>query len=152
MLIVVPGFPLFVREYWSCEIIVRIGSTDTWRILGVVILVSGGIALASMALVRLRNMNRADTIAVEWALDDLSAIPESTLAQVCQPADFRAAVNRYRLGVRAHTVPVDSVRAFYQSYALLARDGRIDASEVSGLAPRLEFPVRLPSGREGQEE
>jgi hypothetical protein len=130
---------------------VHIGSADNWRTLGVIILVSGGIALASMAVVRLRNVNRGDTTAVEWALDDLRAIPEYTLSPVCQPADFLAAVDRYRGAVRRHSVPVDSIREFYQLYARLARDGSIDSREVSRLGPYLGFPVRDSSGADGPE-
>ena len=129
----------------------RIGSADNWRTLGVVILVSGGVALASMAVVRLRNVNRGDTTAIEWALDDLRAIPESTLIPVCQPADFFSAVDRYRAAVRQHAVPAGSIREFYQLYARLARDGRIDSREVSRLGPCLGFPVRDFSGGDGSE-
>jgi hypothetical protein len=120
---------------------VRIGSKESWRTLGAVIAISVGIALASVVVVRLRNINRGDTTAIEWALDDLRAIPESTLTPVCVPTDFIGAVDRYREAVRQHTIQVDSIREFYQLYARLARDGRIDSREVTQLGPYLGFAV-----------
>jgi len=131
---------------------VRIGSKESWRTLGAVIAISGGIALVSVVVVRLRNVHRGDTTAIEWALDDLRAIPESTLTPVCAPADFLGAVDRYRDAVRKHTVQVDSIREFYQLYARLARDGRIDAREVTQLGPYLGFTVHDPPGAGGVEK
>lgn len=129
----------------------RIGSKESWRTLGAVIAISGGIALTSVVVVRLRNINRGDTTAVEWALDDLRAIPESTLTPVCAPADFLGAVDRYRNAVRTHKIQVDSIREFYQVYARLARDGRIDSREIVQLGPYLGFAVHEPPGTGGNE-
>lgn len=119
----------------------RIGSVNQWRVIVAMLSVSCGVALTSMAVVRLRNINRGDTTAVEWALEDLRALPDSSLAPAIDSADYRRAIDRYRDAVRAHRVPVDSIREFYQLYARLARDGRIDSREVRQLGDWLGFPV-----------
>ncbi len=129
---------------------VRIDSLTNWRVIVVVIIVSCGVALASMAVVRMRNLDRGDTAAVEWALEDLRAVPESTLIPVCEPSDYQAAVDRYLAAVREHKIPVDSVRSFYQLYARLARDGLIVPSEIIQLSGSLGYTVNKIAGENEQ--
>ncbi len=99
-----------------------------------------------MAIVRMRNINRGDTTAIEWALDDLRAVSDSTLEPVCEPDDYRGAIDRYRASVHSNSLPVDSIREFYQLYARLARDGRINSHEVSQLGSWLGFAVSPATG------
>ncbi|MBI5867049.1 MAG: hypothetical protein HZB43_01950 [candidate division Zixibacteria bacterium] len=124
----------------------RFGSIKEWRVLIVVLVASCGVALASMAIVRMRNINRGDTTAVEWALDDLRAVSDSTLVPVCKPDDYRGAIDLYRESVRGNSIPVDSIREFYQLYARLARDGRIDSREIEQLGGWLGFAVSPATG------
>jgi len=118
---------------------------DTWRGLGAVALISGTVILASMGLVSFRNRNRGATQAVQWAADQLDRIPEDTVARVYTPAIFYEAVGEFHRAIRDNSVPVDSVRQFYQEYALRARDGHFTAEEVAEIGPYLGLPVRAVS-------
>lgn len=116
-------------------------SPATWRGLGAVVLISGTVVLASMGLVSFRNRNRGATQAVQWAADQLDRIPEDTVARVYTPAIFYEAVGEFHRAIRDNTVPVDSVRHFYQEYALRARDGHFTAEEVADIGPYLGLPI-----------
>ncbi len=116
-------------------------SATTWRGIGVVVLVSGTVILASMGLVEFRNRHRGATQAVQYAADRLDRIPEDTVARVYTPAVFYEAVGEFHRAIRDNSVPVDSVRHFYQEYALRARDGHFTADEVADIGPFLGLPV-----------
>lgn len=120
-------------------------SRATWRGLGAVALISGTVILASMGLVSFRNRNRAATQAIQWAADQLDRIPEDTVARVYEPAVFYEAVGEFHRAIRDNTVPVDSVRRFYQEYALRFRDGHFTAEEVAGIGPYLGLPTGIVS-------
>jgi hypothetical protein len=115
-------------------------SATTWRGIGVVILVSGTVVLASMGLVSFRNRNRGATKAVQWAVERLDRIPEDTVVRVYTPAVFFEAVGEFHQAIRDHAVPVDSIRQFYHAFTLWARDGYFTAQEVADLGPFLSLP------------
>lgn len=129
-------------------------SVTVWRGIGVIALVSGTVILASMGLVSFRNRHRGATQAVQYAADRLDRIPEDTVARVYTPAVFYEAVGEFHRAIRDNSVPVDSVRHFYQEYALRARDGHFTADEVAGIGPFLglpavSLPVTLPADSAG---
>ncbi len=126
-------------------VIATLRSRSTWRGLGAVALISGTVIVASMGLVSFYNRNRAATQAVQWAADQLDRIPEDTVARVYTPAVFYEAVGEFHRAIRDNSVPVDSVRSFYQEYALRARDGHFTADEVADIGPYLGLPIRKVS-------
>ena len=115
-------------------------SAAAWRGVGVAALISSTVVAASMGLVSFRNRHRASTDAVQWAFDALRQIPEDTVVQVYSMTTFHEAVGAFDQAVRANTVPVDSVRAFYHAFALGARDGSFTPREVADLGPYLGLP------------
>jgi hypothetical protein len=117
-------------------------SAASWRGIGAVALISGIVIVASIGLVSFRNRHRDATQAIQWAVDRLDRIPEDTVMRVYTPAVFYEAVGEFHRAIRDNVVPVDSVRHFYQEYALRARDGHFTASEVAELGPYLGLPQR----------
>lgn len=102
------------------------------------------IALASMGLVMSHNRHRADSTAVEWALDALRNLPDATVRQVCDPAEFVTRVELFRDAIRQDRIPIDSVRGFYQAYARQARDGHITVLEARFLGTYLGLARKTP--------
>lgn len=127
------------------SLIATFRSKETWRGLGAVALISGTVIIASMGLVSFHNRNRGATQAVQWAADQLDRIPEDTVARVYTPAVFYEAVGEFHRAIRDNSVPVDSVRHFYQEYALRARDGHFTAEEVADIGPYLGLPIATVS-------
>jgi hypothetical protein len=126
-------------------------SAPAWRGLGVIVLVSGTIILASMGLVSFRNRNREASQAVQWAVEALRQVPEDTVGRAYIPAVFYKAVGEFHQAVHDNTLPVDSVRQFYQAYSLWARDGVITAQEVADLGPYLGLPAGIVSVTQPQD-
>ena len=123
-------------------------SPATWRDLGIVALVCGGIILASMALVSFRNRHRAArSTVVEWAFDALQQVPRDTVAAVYSHADFADTFERFRQRIRTGEVPVDSVRGFYHVYARCARDGSLAPKDIAELGSYLGLTARVPADR-----
>ena len=122
-------------------LIPNLRSATTWRGIGVVVLISGTVVLASMGLVSFRNRNRGATQAVQWAAERLDRIPEDTVMRVYTPAVFYEAVGEFHQAIRDLAVPVDSVRQFYHAFSLWARDGHFTAQEVADMGPFLGLPL-----------
>ncbi|GAB4320694.1 MAG: hypothetical protein Kow0074_11180 [Candidatus Zixiibacteriota bacterium] len=101
-----------------------------WGLLTVLIIIA-----ASIALVRFRNRDRGETQAVMWALEDMEAVPKVLSAALFAPQRYDLALKRFRMAIEEHELPVDSIRAFYQEYALHARDGELDAGDLRALGP-----------------
>jgi len=122
-------------------------SASAWRGAGVAALISGAVIVASIGLVSFRNRHRASTEAVQWALNTLRQIPADTVAQVYSMNAFSEAVSAFDQAVHGNDVPVDSVRAFYQAFALGARDGSFTPQEIADLGPYLGLPAGTISNR-----
>jgi len=103
------------------------------RTLLVAVLTMAAVVVASIGLVRLRNRGRQATTAVVWAAESLMQIPDSVAATAFPLELFTAARQRFCAQLRDGALPVDSVRTFYQAYALWARDGVFEPDEVAQL-------------------
>ena len=101
-----------------------------WPLAGLTAVVIGGVIVASIGLVRYRNRDRAPTQTIQSAVQSLAAIPDSTIASIFDPSTFHTARNQFLDNVRGGRVSVDSIRSFYQTYCLWARDGAIDTADV----------------------
>jgi hypothetical protein len=130
----------------------KLSSLSTWRDVAVIVVISGTIILASMALVAYRNRHRvADSTAIAWAIDALAAVSVDTIAVAFDSTAYADSLSHFRENINANAIPVDSVRAFYHAYALCARDGSIAPQEIArlgrffGLHPA--NPLRLPAPR-----
>ncbi|MEW5702695.1 MAG: hypothetical protein AB1792_10760 [Candidatus Zixiibacteriota bacterium] len=114
-------------------------STIAVVVIAVAIVIGG-----SIGLVRWRNGGRQLTPAITWAAESLLQIPDSVAAAVFPLDAFAVARQRFCTQLRGGTLPVDSVRSFYQAYALWVRDGVMSAEDVVqlgrflGLSPDLE--------------
>ena len=114
-----------------------------WKPLLVAVVALAAVIAASITLVRFHNRDRGVTQAVLWAVDDLSAVPDSVIAGVYSVDAYRAATGRLADALRA--TPVDSIRAFYQAYALWARDGIITTDELRAAGPYLGLTPLPPA-------
>lgn len=128
--------------------------TGFLRQAGLALALTGVVIVSSIVLVRYVNRDRAMTTAVAWALESLNEIPDDLLMTAFSAADFKSAVTEFEEGIRTRRIPVDSVRAFYAAYALCARDGKWNRTEILRMgtfiglseSPRGDTEVRLPSG------
>jgi hypothetical protein len=124
-------------------------SLATWRDIAVVVVISGTVILASMALVSYRNRHReARSTEVAWAIEALAAVSADTIATAFDPTEYADSLRQFRQNVNAHTLTVDSVRTFYHAYALCARDGSLAPQEIADLGRffglRPADPLRVP--------
>ena len=111
-----------------------------WRTTAVAGIVAGAVIVSSIVLVRVHNRGRGPTNAVMWAIESLGEIPDSVIGAAYPPQTFHAAQERFAAAVAAGSVPVDSIRVFYQEYALRARDGVVTSEELGELGPFLGLP------------
>ena len=119
-----------------------------WRTFVVSLATMTVVVLGSIGVVRFRNRDRAVTQAVIWAADALANIPDSAIAGAFPIQDFDRSRRRFTSQLRDGELPVDSVRAFYQAYALCARDGIISGDEVRqfGAFLGLSSVAEIPKG------
>jgi hypothetical protein len=118
-------------------VVVMMAGEPRLKVLALAGVVSAIIIFGSIGVVRFSNRDRRLTPAVVQASRALGAIPDSLI-----PAHFPADVfarkrDEFASHLERGILPVDSVRAFYQSYALWMRDGRWDTSDVRRLTAYL---------------
>lgn len=107
------------------------------RVLGLIALVAGIVILGSIGVVRFGNRDRQLTPGVVEAAHSLDSIPSDIIARIYPDQPFIELRDAFKSQLESGSLPVDSVRGFYQSYALWMRDGRWDESDVRELAPYL---------------
>jgi hypothetical protein len=111
------------------------------RVLILAGVVSAIITFGSIGVVRYANRDRQLTPAIAAASQSVLEIPDSLISGTPDPAGFIARREEFARQLMEGALPVDSVRAFYQSYALWMRDGRWDPDDVIGLAGFLNNPT-----------
>lgn len=109
------------------------------RVLSLAVVVSGVIILGSIGVVRYSNRGRQITPAITNAAQTLTAIPDSLIARVSDAERFVRRRDEFARRLIEGSLPVDSVRAFYQTYALWMRDGRWTSADVDSLASFLDL-------------
>lgn len=109
-------------------------SDSKLRVLMLAVAVSGVVILGSIGIVRYANRGRQVTPAIADAALKLGSIPDSLLIAIPDRAQFTSRRDEFAQQLEDGTLPVDSVRAFYHSYALWMRDGRWDADDIDSLA------------------
>lgn len=112
------------------------------RILILAAVVSGVVIVSSIGVVRYSNRDRQKSPAITHAAQSLTAMPDSLLAHVPDAAEFANRRGEFARQLIEGSLPVDSVRAFYQSYALWMRDGRWNSADIDSLASFLALPSR----------
>jgi len=121
-----------------------------WRTMTTVLIVCTVVPLASIALVRYHNRDRAMVPAVIDALVQLQSIPDSILSNSVSAAAWRFRITEMEEQITAGQMPVDSVRFLYHEYAAFARDGDLTADEIRQLARVFNLePVSKPSETPG---
>lgn len=132
---------------------------SAWRALVTAIVVTAPIIVASMLLVRFRNRHREDSQAIAYALNDVHTAVAAQASVIPDGRGYVVAVERFQHEVTADKLPVDSVRRFYQAYALVARDGVLELRDLRELAPYFGIqtegwpaPVRSQSFQQIQRE
>lgn len=103
--------------------------------------VSTIVALGSIVVVRYANRDRQLNPAIIDASRNLMKVPESLIVTLPDRAQFITRRDEFVRQLSEGVLPVDSIRAFYQSYALWMRDGRWDPSDVSDLSGFLGVPI-----------
>lgn len=118
--------------------------TWDWHVALFAVVVVGVIIVASIGLVRYSNRDRGAAQAIVWAAEALRDLPDSVVAAVFDPGIYAASAARFADAVKENSLPVDSLRAFYERYALWARDGRIDQDEMREIGLTLGVaPVKV---------
>lgn len=107
------------------------------RVLGLVALVAGIVIPGSIGVVRFGNRDRQLTPGVVEAARSLDSIPSDIIARIYPDRPFMELRDAFKSQLESGSLPVDSVRDFYQAYALWMRDGRWDESDVRALATYL---------------
>jgi len=102
--------------------------------------VSAVVILGSIGLVRYSNRDRQITPAIVDASRSLLTIPDSLFQDAVDGSALLTRRNEFARQLTEGSLPVDSVRAFYQSYALWMRDGRWDLADVNELSGFLGAP------------
>jgi len=132
---------------------------SAWRALVTAIVVTAPIIVASMLLVRFRNRDREDSKAIAFALNDVHTAVTEQASVIPGGRGYVVAVERFQQEVALDKLPVDSVRHFYQAYALVARDGMLELRDLRELAPYFGIqiegwpaPVRSRSFQQIQRE
>ena len=105
-----------------------------WRVLILAGVVSGVVIIGSIGIVRYGNRSRQITPAIVDASRNVMAIPDSMLVKLSDPEGFISRRDEFARKLAEGALPVDSVRVFYQSYALWMRDGQWDSEDINGLA------------------
>jgi hypothetical protein len=111
------------------------------KILILIGVVSAIVIFGSIAVVRFSNRNRQSTPAIVDAAQSLSTIPDEIVAVQPDPDAFRAGRDQLVRELTEGTLPVDSVRGFYQSYAMWMRDGKWDTTDVRDLTRYLSIKI-----------
>jgi hypothetical protein len=111
------------------------------KILALIGIVSAIVIFGSIAVVRFSNRNRQLTPAIVDAARSLSTIPDEIVASQPDPEAFRTGRDQLARELTEGTLPVDSVRDFYQSYALWMRDGKWDTTDVRDLTRYLNIKI-----------
>lgn len=96
--------------------------------------VSAVVIFGSIAVVRFSNRNRQLTPAIIEAAHSLTSVPDSLVSELYPLGEFAKRRDDFAHELAVGSLPVDSVRTFYQSYALWMRDGHWDSSDVRRLA------------------
>ncbi len=111
------------------------------RILVLIGVVSAVVIFGSIAVVRFSNRNRQQTPAVIESARNLATIPEEIIAAQPDVEAFRTGRDRFARELAEGSLPVDSVRGFYQSYAMWMRDGKWDTTDVRDLTRYLNIKI-----------
>lgn len=111
------------------------------RILVLIGVVSAIVIFGSIAVVRFSNRNRQLTPAVIEAARSLSTIPDEIIAVQPDAEAFRTGRDQFARKLAEGSLPVDSVREFYQSYAMWMRDGKWDTTDVRDLTRYLNIKI-----------
>ncbi len=124
---------------FSCVVNLSSGESKL-RLLVLASTVSAIVILGSVGVVRYANRDRQLTPAIVEASSSLMTIPDSLILDELDATTFMVRRDEFARQLAEGFLPVDSVRAFYQSYGLWMRDGRWDSSDVIGLAGFLGIP------------
>ncbi len=111
------------------------------RVLVLAGVVSAVVIFGSIGLVRYANRGRQLTPAIVDASRSLLTIPDSLFQGAVPSGELLARRDEFARQLAEGLLPVDSVRAFYQSYALWVRDGRWDLADVNELSSYLGAPT-----------
>lgn len=111
------------------------------RILVLIGVVSAIVIFGSIAVVRFSNRNRQLTPAIAEAARSLSTIPDEIVESQPDPDAFRAGRDQLARELTEGTLPVDSIRGFYHSYAMWMRDGQWDSTDVRDLTRYLNIKI-----------
>jgi hypothetical protein len=103
--------------------------------------VSAVVIFGSIGLVRYSNRGRQLTPAIADASRSLLTIPDSLFQGTVDTGAILTRRDEFARQLAEGLLPVDSVRAFYQSYALWMRDGRWDLADVRELSSFLGAPT-----------
>lgn len=118
--------------------------TWDWQVALFAVVMVGVIIAGSIGLVRYRNRDRGSAQAIVWAAEALRNLPDSVVADVFDLSIYKAASEQFADDVKENSLPVDSLRAFYERYALWARDGKIDPNEMREIGLYLGVaPVKI---------
>lgn len=101
-----------------------------WRVLLTAIMSCAVVVVTSITLVRLQNQDRASSPGFRFVAERIGTIPDSVAGHVMDIDSFRVRCDAFVDAICAGELPVDSLRKFYQDYALWARDGSWDTTEV----------------------
>ena len=107
------------------------------RVMVLAAAVSAVIIVGSIAVVRYANRDRQVNPAIESAAQTIVSIPAERLTGSYPGGSFITRRDEFANQLMTGALPVDSVRAFYHSYALWMRDGRWDSSDVAELSAYL---------------
>ena len=105
-----------------------------WKVLALAGAVSAVVILGSIGIVRHSNRGRQVTPAILDASRALLAIPGSALSEVIDDSTFMVRRDEFARQLAEGALPVDSVRAFYQSYSVWMRDGKWDPADLIALS------------------
>ena len=75
------------------------------------------------------------------AARSLATIPDEIIAAQPDADAFRAGRDQFARDLAEGSLPVDSVRGFYQSYAMWMRDGKWDTTDVRDLTRYLNIKI-----------
>ena len=111
------------------------------RVLALTGVVSAIVVVGSIGVVRYSNRGRQITPAIIEAASSMQSIPDSLISRISTAEAFSRRSDEFAGQLVSGALPVDSVRVFYQSYAMWMRDGHWDLSDLSELALFLAVPT-----------
>ncbi len=103
------------------------------RVLLLAVAVGAVVVFGSIGVVRFANRGRQVTPAITAAAQDLGSIPADLIPSNVDSTEFIRRRDALVEQLIKGDLPVDTVRRFYQEYAMWKRDGRWDTTDAQGL-------------------